>query len=138
MTAFVDTSAFLAIINKTDSNHAAARATWQAFTQRNEYLIATNYIVLETFALVQRRHGLAVVRRLKQAVDAFLHIHWVEETIHAAGVSALLAANRRQLSLVDCISFDTMRRLGIDIVFTFDEHFAEQDFICVPRDGNVP
>ena len=40
-------------------------------------------------------------------------------------VAALLAANCRQLSLVDCTSFQAMRQLGIATVFTFDAHFVE-------------
>jgi len=39
-----------------------------------------------------------------------------------------LTAARRQLSLVDCISFEVMRRRGIKTAFTFDDHFAEQGF----------
>jgi len=60
-----------------------------------------------------------------------LHIEWVDETLHQAGVVALLTANRRQLSLVDCISFETMRRLGLDTAFAFDQHFVEQGFRCL-------
>jgi predicted nucleic acid-binding protein len=46
--------------------------------------------------------------------------------------SALLTANRRQLSLVDCVSFEMMRRLGIKTAFTYDRHFSEQGFECLP------
>ena len=46
--------------------------------------------------------------------------------------SALLTANRRQLSLVDCISFEMMRRLEIKTAFTHDRDFAERGFECLP------
>ena len=39
---------------------------------------------------------------------------------------------RRQLSLVDCISFDVMHRHGIRWAFAFDSHFKEQGFVCPP------
>lgn len=45
---------------------------------------------------------------------------------------ALLAASRRKLSLVDCVSFEIMRTLGIKTVFAFDLHFAEQGFKSIP------
>ena len=48
-------------------------------------------------------------------------------------VQDVFAANRRQLSLVDCSSFETMRRVRIEKVFTFDEHFREQGFEVIPR-----
>lgn len=40
----------------------------------------------------------------------------------------MLVAGRRDLSLVDCSSFVTMRRLGIKKAFALDEHFREQGF----------
>jgi len=43
----------------------------------------------------------------------------------------VLAANRRQLSLVDCVSFAAMRESGIEHYFAFDEHFDEQGFTMV-------
>jgi predicted nucleic acid-binding protein len=45
-----------------------------------------------------------------------------------SAISALLAAGRRKLSLVDCTSFEIMRSLGIKTVFAFDSHFVEQGF----------
>jgi predicted nucleic acid-binding protein len=57
----------------------------------------------------------------------------IDVTLHTAGVSSVLAAGRRGLSLVDCVSFATMRNLGIGDVFAFDEHFAQQGFTCVPE-----
>jgi predicted nucleic acid-binding protein len=44
----------------------------------------------------------------------------------------MLAAGRKKLSLVDCVSFETMRLLGVTIAFTLDKHFKEQGFICRP------
>lgn len=44
----------------------------------------------------------------------------------------MLAANRRNLSLVDCVSFEVMRDLGVKDVFAFDPHFREHGFTCIP------
>ena len=132
MRVFVDTSAFLAVLNPEDVNHAQATAMWENLLHREEQLIVTNYVLLETIALAQRRHGISFVQSFQLSAVPVLSIHWVDASVHAVGVATLLAANRRQLSLVDCTSFHTMRQLGIDTVFAFDEHFAEQQFICIP------
>ncbi len=47
-------------------------------------------------------------------------------------MSALLAASRRKVSLVDCLSFEEMRRYGIRSAFAFDFRFSEQDFLLIP------
>jgi uncharacterized protein len=36
------------------------------------------------------------------------------------------------LSLVDCISFQTMRVYGAQTAFCFDPHFREQGFDTIP------
>jgi len=42
--------------------------------------------------------------------------------------AGLLTAGRRELSLVDCVSFACMRRQGLTRAFHFDRHFREQGF----------
>jgi uncharacterized protein len=132
MTIFVDTSAFLAILDADALQHSAAKAIWESIIRRGERLVATNYVLLETFALVQNRLGLKAVQTLQLDFIPLLSIYWLDEINHAAGVAALFVINRRQVSLVDCVSFNTIRHLGLDAVFAFDNHFVEQGFTCIP------
>ena len=59
-------------------------------------------------------------------------VDWVSEDDHLRAMEALLIAGRRKLSLVDCISFRSMQKLGLTTAFAFDEHFREQGFTVVP------
>jgi hypothetical protein len=72
------------------------------------------------------------VRELVEAILPLMKVEWVDREQHDAAVVVLLAANRRDLSLADCVSFATMRRLGLLRAFTVDEHFREQGFECLP------
>lgn len=71
------------------------------------------------------------VRQLVHSMLPLLSIQWIDEATHMAGVMAVLTAGRRQLSLVDCVSFEVVRRLGLNRVFCFDPHFEEQGFEMV-------
>ena len=132
MSVYVDTSALYAMLDGDDANHAQARVTWIELPARREELIYTNYVLVETFALVQRRLGMEAVRTLQEDLIPILRIEWVDETRHLAGVNALLSASRRQISLVDCVSFEAMRRLGLKMALAFDRHFGEQGFGLLP------
>lgn len=55
---------------------------------------------------------------------------WIDEPIHRAAVSALLAGGKG--TFVDFVSFELMRRLRIERAFAFDRDFAEQGFEVVP------
>ena len=132
MSVFVDTSALLAVLDAGDAQHPHARAAWETLLHGDEPLVTTSYLLVETFALVQNRLGMDAVRVLADDVVPVLRVHWVGETQHRLGVTALVAASRRQLSLVDCVSFATMRELGLDAAFAFDGDFADQGFRTLP------
>jgi uncharacterized protein len=82
--------------------------------------------------VVQRRLGLDAVRAFTRDFLPLLDIDWLDVTIHNASVAALLTAARRHLSLVDCTSFEVMRRFGFMRAFTLDADFSEQGFDVVP------
>jgi uncharacterized protein len=132
MTIFIDTSALLAVLDADDMNHPAARTAWEHLVTQGASLVCTNYNLVEVSALVQHRLGMKAVRTLQENIVPVLAVEWVDPGIHAGGMSALLVAGRRNLSLVDCVSFETMRRLGLDTAFAFDRHFAEQGFATIP------
>ena len=62
-----------------------------------------------------------------------LEVDWITEDDHARGMEAVLLAARRKLSLVDCVSFRSMRNPGLSTDLTFDDHFREQGFTVVPE-----
>ena len=129
---FVDTSALYALISTEDQNIAAAVTTWESMLERGDILFTNNYVLVECFALIQNRLGIEFTRALQSNLVPFLQIDWIGEQQHISSVNDVLTANRRQLSIVDCSSFESMRRLGIEKVFTFDEHFREQGFGIIP------
>ena len=132
MSVFVDTSAFFAILDADDENHDVARQMWGDLLTQEAVLICSNYVLVETLALVQRRLGIPAVRVFQEDIMPVLNVEWVDESLHQVGIASVLAAARRGLSLVDCISFEIMWRLGIKTAFAFDRHFDEQDFECLP------
>jgi len=132
MVVYVDTSAMLAILHEEDTNHAKAIETWLNLAQSEIDLVCNNYVIVEAFSLLQRRYGLEKARALQERIAPLLEIDWLDEGLHIDAINSVLTAKRRQLSLVDCSSFATMRRLRIESVFTFDEHFKEQGFKVMP------
>ncbi len=129
---FIDTSAFYALLDADDAGHSKTKKAWAEILGDNSLLTTSNYILVETFALVQHRLGVNAVRLFQEDIVPLLDIRWVDAPVHAAATSALLAAGRKQLSLVDCSSFEIMRRAGIRWAFTLDRHFREYGFECAP------
>lgn len=133
MVIFVDTSALLALVNMNDQFHGQAKGQWQLLLENKDTLFSNNYVILESVSLIQHRFGMDWIGTLHAEILSLIDIAWVDENQHQAALTAFLTANRRQLSLVDCSSFETMHRLEIENVFTFDEHFQEQGFKVIPQ-----
>ncbi len=132
MSVFVDTSAFLALLDGDDDNHFKAARAFDALMKKDENLVCSNYILVETCALVQHRLGIEALRTFHQDLFPLLTVEWVDEKAHLAAMGSVLTSGRRKLSLVDCSSFEVMFRIGISTVFTFDRHFRQQGFKCLP------
>ena len=125
---FVDTSAFYAVLDRDDENHAESARVWDALLGSEAVLITTNYVVVETCALIQHRLGLKALRTFSEDVLPVIDVRWIASNEHTAALQSLLTVNRRRLSLVDCVSFLVMRAGGLRRAFAFDQHFAEQGF----------
>ena len=132
MICYVDTSAFLATLDADDKDHIGAKQQWIDLILAKATLVCSDYVLLETLALVQHRIGLAAVRVFHEDIFPLLTVEWVDESTYRAGIASVLTAARRNLGLVDCVSFEIMRRLGIHSAFTLDNHFKEQGFTCLP------
>lgn len=128
MRVFVDTSALYAALNGEDEHHSQAGELWAALLGGPDVLLTSNYVLLETIALLGRRLGPAAARDFQTGFTPALQVVWVSEALHHRAVAALLTAGQRNLSLVDCVSFEIMRQLGIETAFAFDRHFVQQGF----------
>jgi len=133
LTTFLDTSALLALLDEDDLNHSRADDAWRQLLGSDEPLVSTNYIVVESLALVQRRLGMEAVKALESDLLPLLELEWIDETTHRSALRAFLTVSRRQLSFVDCSSFEVMRKRGLSRAFAFDRHFSEQGFELIAQ-----
>ncbi len=127
MKVFVDTSALLALLDEDDHHHREAAAAMRYLVATAE-LVTHNYVHVEVLALARRRLGAGAVARLTDSLLPALTTIWVDEPVHRAALAAHRAAGPA-VSLVDRVSFEVMRREGIEAAFAFDADFEAQGFV---------
>lgn len=129
---FVDTSAIYAVLDRNDANHTDAATIWNALLDRLESdevsLITSGAHLIETTALVQHRLGMDATRALLDDVVGLFDVIWVEAELHGRATTALLAASRRDVSVVDWTAFEIMRARAITHAFAFDDDFERQGY----------
>jgi predicted nucleic acid-binding protein len=125
-TAFVDTSALVALRDAGDRHHEAAIAWMKnALEEGGLSLVLTNLVLAETHAYFCRTPAaaLAYARRLRN--DAPFKVVRAEKEDEAAAWTLLDRHRDKTYSFVDAVSFSVMRRLKISSAFAFDDHFRQ-------------
>ena len=131
-TIFIDTSAFLAALDKGDRFHENAAKKWSLLANHRSELWTTDYVRLESWSLIQRRLGAEAVMAFQDDWLPLCKIHEVGRDGFERAAAQWRIAQRRNLSLVDLTSFDAMRQLAIRTALAFDEHFQEMGYLDVP------
>jgi uncharacterized protein len=128
---FVDTSAFVALRNSAEREHAAARAALSALLGKRAALCTSNYVFAETYTAllvrVGRTEAIEWGRRFREGEA--IELIRVEEPVEEEAWSILEAHADKQWSYVDATSFALMEREGIDTALAFDRHFAQRGLI---------
>jgi len=128
LTVFVDTSALIAFLDGEDPAHGVCREGWRQAVLEAEGLVTTDYVLVEAVAVAQRRWGLEAARTLVDEYLPLIEVGSVSSEDRVAALGTLFTAGRRHLSLVDCVSFTVMRRLGIREYLGLDPRFEELGF----------
>jgi uncharacterized protein len=124
----LDTSAILALLNPKDEHHGRSRRVFETLRAQEASLVTTSFVLVESYALISRRMGLAAVRAFRNDLVPLLDVVWVEAGAHEAGLDLLLERKKRDLSLVDAVSFVVMRQQRLEHAFAFDPHFEDEGF----------
>lgn len=131
MSLFIDTSAIYSLLFASDPRH---QEVLKVFTELEPStpLHTSSYVLVESCALLQNRQGMSAVRALCDRIVPLLEVAWITPDLHERSVRRLIASDRRQLSLVDCASFEVMKELGLTRAFTLDPHFGQAGFEVWP------
>jgi predicted nucleic acid-binding protein len=126
VTLLWDTGAAVALVNKRDQWHTAAKKRLRLLQRRRARLLLTNFLVGEIYALLLSRLGGDVARRWLGTND--VAVERVTEADEFRARTILLRYTDKDFSYVDATSFAVMERLGLQTAFTFDEHFVQYGF----------
>jgi len=131
---FVDTSAWIALVDKDDSHHKEAASSYPLLLKNHRNLITSNFVIAETYIIILNElgHKLAIdfLEKLK-ASPRILKIY-SNEDIEAEAEPILVKYSDQDFSYTDAVSFVIMKRQKIRKAFSFDKHFVIAGFVNIP------
>jgi len=125
---FVDTSAFYAALDASDAFHRRAASLLRQAETDGWRLVTTNYVIQESWALLQNRLGWEAVEAWQRVLLARCEVIWIDAELHQLGAARCRQAGERRLSLTDCVSFEVMHRERIREFLGDDDHFVAEGF----------
>jgi uncharacterized protein len=126
---FVDTGAFCAFADRSDSCHVVAVRQFSAILRERLQLITTNFVVDETYTWMRYRLGYReaaeFLRRLRQSEEKEprLEITTVSRALENEATRLLEKFSDQDLSYTDATSLALIQKKGLLRAFTFDRHF---------------
>jgi predicted nucleic acid-binding protein len=131
---FVDTSAFVALRNGAEAEHARARAALSELISERVGLFTSNHVFAETYTALMVRVGRAEAiewgRRFR-ASDA-IELVRLDQQVEDDAWAMLESHSDERWSYVDASSFALIEREGNGEAFAFDAHFAQRGLRVLP------
>ncbi|TWT87744.1 hypothetical protein Mal64_32870 [Pseudobythopirellula maris] len=125
---FLDTVGVIALLNRSDQWRPAALEAYEKLRKERREFLATTFVLLEAGNAVARTPLRGRVFALASSMSSEGRLITPDESDWEQAWRAYETAHAGGPSIVDCVSFQIMRRLGLSEVFTNDAHFAAAGF----------
>ncbi|MFN7945613.1 MAG: PIN domain-containing protein [Blastocatellia bacterium] len=128
---FVDTSGWIALMNRSDALHAAATAVYQERFAAGRHFVTHTGVRLEVgngLSLVRLRH-LAIKLKSRLEASARIDVIHITDDLYERGWEMYAARPDKDWGIIDCISFVIMQDYGLIEALTADHHFEQAGFI---------
>lgn len=136
---FVDTSAFAAIQNASDTNHRPALEFWRRTAASRAAIYTTDYIFDETYTLMLRCVGREAALDFGHAImgSSVVQMIYVDEYLQQKAWRIAIKYSDKRFSFTDCVSFAVIDELKIEATFCFDIHFQQYGSLIVKPDKSL-
>ena len=131
-TIFIDSSAFYALIDRSDPRHDPAKSFWPCLLEDHIKMVTTSYVALETANLLQEGLGFEAAELWQRSMLNVVEVVWIDRSTYRHGNLLWMNLGRYHCSLVDCISYVAMNSKRIEKVFGFKTCFADQGYHLLP------
>ena len=127
---FVDTVAWLALVNKSETLHEESRKVRDKLVQQKSKLITTDFVMVEIANSLARLPLRSIACNLIEFIRTSETVELVTITpeLLEKGYQLFSSRNDKEWGLTDCTSFVVMESMRMNRAFTADRHFEQAGF----------
>lgn len=125
---FVDSSAWIALLNARDQHHDEAKTIFDSLPQRRMRIITTDYVIDETITRLRYDSSHSEAVKFLNFIDSIeqqglLTIVSIDSSLFQEARRLFVQLDSASLSFTDCASFAVCQKHEIVESFAFDSHF---------------
>jgi predicted nucleic acid-binding protein len=128
---FIDSAAWLALINRDDRFHPKAKDVRNRLVAEQRSFITTSQIIIEVANSLSRPRfreaAVKLIESINQSPD--IRVIYITERLYHKAWDMYKSRSAKQWSLTDCTSFIVMGEEGVEEAFTTDHHFEQAGFV---------
>ena len=137
---FIDSTAWLAIIDEKNINYTVAREFYEKLLDQNSRLVTNSYVIDETLSSLKMNFGNEFAQKFLEIIDESvltinLRVDWISRRIRRNAMNNFLKSSTSQLQLRHYYINETLKRKKVDIVFSYDQNLKSFDFPVMPQNA---
>lgn len=134
---FIDTSAWLAYILKSEKKHEQVKSSITAFVKDGTILSTSNDVIDETVTRLVYATNPSITSRYITFIEKSMAMKnliqlWVDEQVQKEGLVIVKKFADQKISLTDATSMVLYRRYNMKAIVTLDSDFAKLGYNSVP------
>ena len=123
---FIDASAYIGVLNPSDSNHAKALELSKLFLTQEAHAMTSYAVLGEVLTIGSMRYNRqAAIAFVKDVFESKTKIVAENSELRSKAFKIFQAIKHKDVSWVDCYSFAIIEYYKIDKVFSFDKDFKK-------------
>ena len=123
----VDSDAFVGWMNDNDAHHKKATDVFKKIKENQIKMMTNSWVVAETATVLSHRRGQSTARKFLQKIrDTGFPVIHVDEQLEQEATKVFELQEKKGTSMVDCGNVATIKREGIDFIFSFDKFYSKQ------------
>jgi len=135
--AFIDTSAWIALLIKNERDHPAVVRQLDKYVKRSWKLFTSDYILDELYTRFNYDHSAALVKKVQRHMRSVLDsgevtLLKVDESVFKEAESVITKYSKIKLSFTDCTSFVFFKQLKMQEMFSLDSDFRKLRLVVHP------
>ena len=134
---FIDTSAWLAIVDKQDKNYSNATEYFKKIIEKNARLVTSTLVVDEVLYLLKNninpdfaKHFLGIIDESVLTVN--LRLDWTSRRSRRIVINNFLKSTNPNLSIRYFYMLEAIKKKKADVIFTFDPNLKELGYPLMP------